>query len=487
MCRKRWCNDRRLILRRVNRSAPRNLIIRAGAVVLVLVLTAGCATYEPAPLDARDVAQRQKETRMDPDAVGAVLERIAPDYRWDRASWNELTLFAAALAASPEAARARSSLLAAQASARAASVAPGPSFALSAEYALNAPEHSPWLLGVLGDLPLEAGGRRRARLESAEIALRQARLDYGQSIWRIRMSLRRALLAWRDSGDALEPSQTLLARTQAQFDATLHRVEAGEVPRSDLERVRGDLAAAQDALSSARALRDRSVIDLAAAIGVAPDAVRTLRIEAAAPVGALPGAAPADAEQVALENRSEISRAVTDYDLAESGYRAAVAEQFPAVSIGAGYTWERGLKKLPAALTLALPSWDLNASAIRAAQAARDDAGAKLELAVATVLTEMRGAQSDYAAAQSAVALAEQEIVPAALRLADQADRELAVGWIDRADWAAAQAGLAKARIDLLAARRRIRSTFLALEDAMQTPLAGPETMVGAGWAEPAG
>jgi outer membrane protein TolC len=455
--------------------------VRLSTLALSLVLCIGCASYTPAPLDVREIAQSRMDKCLDPETVAASLERLSPDYQWDRITWNALTLFAAALATNPEAAMASADLQSREAAAGAARVAPGPSFGLATEYALNALESSPWLFGVLADLPVDTGGRRRARLEAADIALLQAQQDYGQAIWRVRMALRRAMLDRQSNADELAQRVALLSLRQTQFNTTLRRVEAGEIPRAELERVRGDLAAAQETLSVARASNDRSLIDLAAAVGVRPEALAGLAIEPSAPVGELPAGLPERAFETALDNRSEVLRAISDYDQAESDYRAAVAAQWPSVHIAAGYTWERGLKKIPAGMTLAMPSWDLNAAAIRAAHAARLDAGARLESKVAEVTAEVRVAQSDYQAARVAVTLAEQGLVPAAARLADQANRELALGGIDRADWAAAQAGLAQARIDLLRAQRQARAAFLTLEGALQSPLAGPETSVGIG------
>ena len=68
--------------------------------------------------------------------------------------------------------------------------------------------------------------------------------------------------------------------------------------------------------------------------------------------------------------------------------------------------------------------------------------------------------------------------MPTAQALADQADREFRAGAIDRAEWAAAQAGAAQTRLVELDALARVHAADAALEDAVRRPLEGPETQI---------
>ena len=65
--------------------------------------------------------------------------------------------------------------------------------------------------------------------------------------------------------------------------------------------------------------------------------------------------------------------------------------------------------------------------------------------------------------------------------VAPGADRELAAGALDRADWGAAQAGRLTTRRLELDALARALTADLALEDALRRPLSGPELMIGRG------
>ena len=115
-------------------------------------LLGGCANYAPAPVVLEAAAADQDTRRIDPEAVRGQLLKLAPAYEWNAQEWNRLTLFAAALTTSPEVAEAKAHLEAAEADIRAARVRPGPTLTLTAEYAFNPAEASPWLLGAASDM-----------------------------------------------------------------------------------------------------------------------------------------------------------------------------------------------------------------------------------------------------------------------------------------------------------------------------------------------
>lgn len=137
--------------------------------------------------------------------------------------------------------------------------------------------------------------------------------------------------------------------------------------------------------------------------------------------------------------------------------------------------------KVPFALGLVLPPFDLNRRNIRAAEAKRVEAGKKLDAVVADAAAAVDAALIEARAARAALADVRAREVPVAQRLAVQADRAIAAGTIDRVDWAAAQAGAVEAQLAELDALARIHTADAALEDAVRRPLTGPETAIKAG------
>lgn len=463
-------------------------MIRRSCLLLPLatLLLGGCQSYRPAPVDATAIAVARQRRPADPEAVRAEQARIAPAAPYDAARWNRLSVLAALLVHNPDVAAARAAIVSARAQAAVARQAPGATLTLSSEYAHDPSTRSPWLLGGAIDVPLDIGGQRKARITSATLNIAIARYDYADTLWAARMQAHRALIDLFIATREAEAGERLLELRSQQQAAMERRLTAGAVARADLERVRADVASVASSIEEAKGRAATARQALATAIGL--------------PAAALAGFAfnwphfddPAPDPVAGLQDRigatvarADILKAVAAYDQAESDLRAEVAKQYPAISISPGYTWERGLTKLPLSVGLALPPFDLNRHAIAAAQAKRAEAGQKLEGVVAAANAGLDAAISECRLARAALARVRAVDLPIARRLAAQADAQFRHGEIDRTDWAAAQGGVPQAQRAELAVLARVQAADAALEDALRRPLDGPELMIDRSALEP--
>ena len=448
-------------------------------VLLLACALCSCAGYEPAPVSVADTATSFDTGTLDAARAADTLARIAPDYEWAGDEWNALTLFAEALSLNPELARARAAYSAALADIDASRSRPGFTVSLAAEYSIDPPESSNWLYGIAADTLVDRGERRQGRIASAEIMARAAALDYATVAWTVRQRIRQSLDAIAVGEEEIIAADALVAARESQFETMRSRVDAGEVARTLLDQVRASLAESQRVRMAVRAALVRKRLDLAAAVGVAPGVIDQAGLEHfnIRDAGEL---APLGSETVdaALEGRPEILRAMLSYDRSETELRVAVASQYPEIRLGPGYTWERGLAKLPFGLSMTFPGRDFSQATIAAADARRAEAGRGLEAAVSGVIAGIAGADADYRAALAMLEVVRDETLPTAEAIARQADREFAAGSIDRAEWAAAQAGRHGARLDEIAAIRAVLEAEVGLEDALRLPLRGPETAV---------
>ncbi len=439
----------------------------------------GCISYAPAPLNPAAVLHLQASTGIDATAVRGEIARLAPTAEWDGHRWDRLSLLAAALTTNPEIAQARATVTTVEAEAKAARIAPGFSLTLTTEYAFNPPEASPWLLGIASDLPLDTGVRRETRISFAELNTRIALFDYLDVVWSVRLQIRQALaghlLAAKEVALALE----LTALHDRQLAAMEHRLQAGAAAHSDLERIRLSAAADLQRLSDAQARSIATALQIASAVGIAGARLDTASLAwpAIEAPHVLSGQLPENCIDAALLARPDVARASRRYDQAEETLKSAVASQYPALRIGPGYTWERGLSKLPFALGLSLPSLDLNHAAIAAAEAKRVEAGRALEATVAAARHAVDVAQNDYRAAWVQLDRSRRQSSTAS-RLAVQAEAAISAGAIDRIEWSAAQSGRLTALLDELTAVRHVRAAEAALEDALRRPLEGPELAI---------
>ncbi|MBL8550126.1 MAG: TolC family protein [Hyphomonadaceae bacterium] len=445
--------------------------------VLLAASLSGCATYHAAPLAPAEIAARATDRGFDVEAVRAELARLAPNAAWDGQSWNRLTLLAAAAVASPTLAESRAHAQSATAAARAARARPSVTLTLTAEYARNAPESSPWLYGLTSDAPLDVGARRGARIGSADFAAIAAHYDYAEAVWAARMAIRRALadrfLATRE----VQIGEELTRLRARQLTALERRFQAGEATRSELERVRAEAAGDARRFADAQARLIAARVALAQALGVSTAALESAPL--AWDAFDAPSAA-SDAEIIHMRNdallaRADILRAAAAYDQAEADLRGEVARQWPEIHLGPGYTWERGLVKLPFSIGLVLPQLDFAHNGVRAAEAHRAEAGAHLEAVIAGAQAGVDGALAERTAARANLARVRNADLRAARLAADQSDQEIESGAIDRVDWAAAQVGLRLAQLGEVDALRRVHAADAGMEDALRRPLEGPE------------
>jgi outer membrane protein TolC len=127
------------------------------------------------------------------------------------------------------------------------------------------------------------------------------------------------------------------------------RLAAGEVSRAELERVSRRRGRGVTAAAVRRLAGEAASGALAATVGLAPAAFGSITpswLGFDTPESDPGAEVPEGSRLAAVLSRSDVLRAVAAYDQAEAGLKLETARQYPALSIGPGYTWERGLVKL---------------------------------------------------------------------------------------------------------------------------------------------
>lgn len=446
---------------------------------LLLFAPAGCTRYEARPVELPALARSQAEGTLDANAVASAKSRIAPGAEADTEP-DRLWMLAAILTYDPKVAAAKAAVTTAEAQAKAERHVMAPVLTLTSEYANDPSTSSPWLVGGAVDLPLDVGRRRTARLRSADVAIAIARYDYAEVVWAERMAARRALIEHFIAQRRIDAAKAMTALSDRQLAAAERRLKSGEASNADVEPIRlmreaavRDLALAETRLAQA----DQAI---AATIGVPAHVLsdRQWRWQEFDQPEDTAIAKLEHARIAAITGRADLLKALADYDRADAAYRGEIAKQFPALTLSPGYTWERGLVKLPVSVGLALPALDLNRHAIAAAAQAREEAGKRLENLVSAAGSAIDAALVEQGQAMAALVNLREHDLPVALAMAKRADERLRLGDIDRVEWANAQRSLLDARNREIEALARAQSANASLEDAMRKPLEGPETMI---------
>ena len=437
-----------------NLSKALNLTGAASAAAL-----GACAHYTPQPPAPERFAAAYDARTLTPPASGV---------------WTDEALLAAAIANSGAIKQAAAAYRTARATATASRTPPPISLLLVAEYSRDSGGTTPWLYSGLFDIPLDVGARRDTRVDTADLLALQALYDYAEAIWMVRSALVHAHIDRLAADRSVVLAQDAVRLRRDRADKLETRIRSGEDARPAGLTAQTDLAAAERKLQDARNLRAQADAALAKTLGVAIPAVQVMVLQPLDDI--VPSPAPpalAAGRQEASLRRRDVLRAVADYDVAEQALRLEVAKQVPDVHIGPGYTFERGEHKIPFDLTLVLPPRDLNRANIRAAEAKRAEAAAKLDAIQAAILAAVDQSASALAGAKAGLDRAERQDLPLARRADAAAARSLAAGELDRVDQDAAAAAVRDAELAQVDAWRAAWSAAADLQDALRLPSPG--------------
>jgi len=441
-------------------SGPHNGGLRTARPLLLplgcALAISGCAKYHPKPLDP-------------PRLERQLRERALPAGELDLEA-----LTAAAFEFHSDLVVARARVRAAEAGVITAKARPNPSLAVGGGYT-DSPE-SPVVFRFEPSLVIETARKRDYRiLESVKLG-EAARLEYEEARWKVRSRVRTALVERVFAARALELLRAE-AQARAQSVALLEkRLAAGEIARPVVDAARIEAAGVAVAARAAEGQAAESLANLAAAVGVARDALAkaTIRIEeldTPPPLEQLPFA---KLQQAGLLHRIDVRRMLLEYAAAEAHLQLQVALQYPDIQIGPGYSFDEGHYKIAPGPSLAVPLFNRNRGPIAEAEAKRDETAGRFLALQAQAIAEMessqaryQGALAEYAETDSRTALARrQELATEKALAAGEEDRVAVAGQKVQS------AVLARLRLE---SWHKAHMALGALEDSVQNPLRGRE------------
>jgi outer membrane protein TolC len=358
---------------------------------------------------------------------------------------------------------------------------PNPTISLGSEYDLSRANESPWLWSLTTDWLLDAGLRRQLRVKLADTHLRAARFDYAEAVWTVRSELRAALLSYLLSRQRQQVLNETVASQERLLSLLQQRVKHGEAAASDALPVQLELARARAAVSDNTAKQSQALSQLAQTLGMPVSSLSAQQFSWSdlIHVTSVDDVQLNKLREQALLSRADLERAVLDYQTRELELHQAVRQQYPQLSIGPGYIWDHGIRKVSLGLSFSLPVFNRNQGPIAEAEAQRNSTGEQALAVQAQILNAIDAARQAYQA--------EVQMIETVLQQNDAADSVLqqamhaqALGATDRATVVAAQVAANTERLAVLDAVERMQQALGKLEDALRTPLSGPETTMGA-------
>ena len=460
------------------------LLSRHALLASALLITAACAHYEPKPL-ALEQNRRQLQSRRltDVDVLARVRAVTASGETGnDNAqpvTWGRAQLLVAALELNPSLAEARAHLAQTSAALATARTLENPTVSLASEYDTSRADESPWLWGIGTSFLLDSFLSRPQRIDLAQASIRGAHADFSEAIWTVRRDLREALLGMVIARQRLGVLELDVQQRAELARLARSRVKVGMSARAEESQAELELSRSRVALDEARRLEVAGKSALAAALGVSVEAIGeispqwedldSIELPAESTLRSL--------RDQALLSRPDLERAIAEYQAREIELRQQVRQQYWQASLGPGYTWDHGIRKVTLGASFSLPIFNRNEGPIAEAVAAREAAGRHAMTVQATILSEVDAAAVSYATALSALERARQQRTTNE-SLAASERRAFAADATDKPTLLAAELAVSTERLAELDALERAQQALGQLEDSLRTPLFGPETRV---------
>jgi outer membrane protein TolC len=452
--------------------------------VAVGLLLVGCAHYHPQPISPEKTAALFSARSLTNDDLRAFFETNHSAIPGPNDSWDLKQLTLVAFYYQPSLAEARAQLLAAQATEITAGQRPNPTVSVTPGYDYQIPNNpSPWLVPLTFDVPLETAGKRGKRIAESTHHIEAARWNLVGTAWQVRGQIRDALLNLYSSRQTL----ALASQQEMAQSNVVHLLEgqlaAGAISEFEVTQARTALESTQLARQDAIGKSNQALVDLAHALGLPTSAVNELDFSFEVFDNFPDDLTRAEVRRDALLNRADIRGALAEYAASQSALQLEIANQYPDIHLGPGYTWNNGSagdSMYSLGLTVTLPILNHNQGPVAEAEAKRTQAAAHFLTVQADAIAEIDGALAGYRSALQQVATAKSLLDDSQKRLDSFRAQQMA-GEVEPDAVATAELEFATSAQNRLNALVQAQQALGRLEDAVQSPLTlPPEVLAGA-------
>ena len=453
------------------------------ATLIAAFLASGCAHYHPQPLSPEKSATQFENRSLTNDHLRAFLETNHVTLPGPNDSWDLKQLTLVAFYCQPGLAEARAQLLVAQAAKITAGQRPNPSVSVDPGYDWQIPGNfSPWLVPVTTDIPIETAGKRGKRIAQSQHEIEVARWNLVGTAWQVRSQIRTALLNLYSARQTL----TLVAQQEVAQSNVVHLLEgqlaAGAISQFELTQARTALENAQLAQQDAAGKSNQALVDLAHSLGVPTGALSNINLSFAAFEDFPDDLTRPEVRRSALLKRADVRGALAEYAASQAALQLEIANQYPDIHLGPGYTWNNGNvgdSMFTLGATVTLPIFNQNQGPIAEAEAKRTQAAAHFLKVQSDAIAEIDGALAGYNAALQQVATAKALLNDSQNRLGSFRAQAKA-GEIEPQEVATAEVEFATSAQSRLNALVQAQQALGKLEDAVQSPLTMPKEVLAA-------
>lgn len=445
-----------------------------GIACLAAVLLSGCTSFEPRPISPTANAAAFEARTLDNPELLAFIQRNTQRRlaSWPPSQWDLELLTLASFYYHPDLDVARAKWEVAQAGVVTAGMRPNPTINGGIQRSINPDGTLPWTVGLNLDIAITTAGKRGYRIDQASHSTEAARLAIAGTAWQVRSRVRGALLDLniaRQTRDVLLEQQRLQQQNVGLLE---RRLGLGLASTPEVTQARIATSQTTIALGDAQRLRADAEVRLAIALGLSGKAIDGIVI-APDPFTVPPALPIDDVREQALLSRPDVLVALAEYAASQSALQLEVANQYPDLHLGPGYTFDQGQRKWAVGFTFALPVLNQNQGPIAEAKARRVQAMATFNATQASAIGEIERALAAYRASREKLLAVEGLLASQADQLR-RAQSSFKAGETDRVAVVGSQLELSQIALSRVDSIAKTRQALGALEDAVQSPLTAP-------------
>ncbi|MGD2141282.1 MAG: TolC family protein [Burkholderiales bacterium] len=439
--------------------------VLAGA---LLCACTGHLPYREADLQEQATPAQFQDRSADDTSLADLVRAAGYDGQWPPQYWRLGTLTLLGLYFNPQVDVARAQAAASQAALATAARRSPLSVELAAEHHSREVDDTPWTLGLAIGLPVGGASRREARVQQATFVADAAQIEIANSMWRVRGSIRDAVIDLLASTRRARLLEQRLSTHRDLVQLLQRRVDAGMASARELGRERTTMANVAAQLALEATAQASAWGALARALGLPLQTTRSLAIAEDALEQPDTVADAALARGNALRNRLDVYLRLLEFGAADAELRLAVAKQYPVVRVSPGFLWDQG-DQIWSLGSLLVPPASAK-EAVREAEARREVAAKQFSALQLDTISEVERAREVLLAAKASVGAA-QETLESAQAQFQRIRRYFEAGGGDRLQLVTARLEIVQARQNLLDAQIATLAAAARFEDAMQLPI----------------
>ncbi|MGF6395392.1 TolC family protein [Pseudomonas plecoglossicida] len=327
-----------------------------------------------------------------------------------------------AMAANPDLAAARQEIGIAQGARTQAGVIPNPEIS----YEMEDTDRDNSTTTVTLSQPLELGGKRGARIETATFGQSVAQLELDRRVNALRADVVQAFYAALRAQTGLDLARQSLALTERGLRIVEGRVRAGKSSPVEATRAQVQLAEAQLQVRRGETEKTTAYQYLAQVTGSPVTVFDRLDSPSLSP-----GKPPAtDALLSRLEQTAEMRQAVAQIDQSDAALGSEKAQRIPNLTVSVGSQYDRSVRERVnvVGLSMPLPLFDRNQGNILSASRRADQARDLRNAVELRLRSETQTALNQWSTAMQEVESYDKTILPSAQRAVDTATRGFEMG-----------------------------------------------------------